>query len=100
MEEKLSIKINIAEKFYPLKIEKNEEEDIRKAAKMVNDRLMQYKRKYTESDMSDFLAMTALHFATKYIESNSEGKLEEVIEEIRQINVDLDEYIYQNKKEY
>jgi len=97
MEEKLSIKINIAEQFYPLKIEKSEEENIRKAAKMVNDRLMQYKRKYTESNLSDFLAMTALHFATKYMESNTEDELEEVIEEIRQINVDLDEYIYQNK---
>ncbi len=98
MEEKLSIKINIAEKFYSLKISYEEEEAIRKAAKMINDKLTQYKQKYVKSDMSDFLAMTSLHFATKYIESNTEDELEGVLEEIRQINDDLEEYIYQNKE--
>lgn len=97
MEDKLSIKINIVGKTYNLKIGYDEEETIRKAAKMVNDKLASYKQTYGENESSDFVAMTALHFATKYVESNTDEQLGEVLEEIRQINVDLDEYIYQNK---
>jgi len=37
MEEKLSIRVNIADRYYPLKIERDDEERIRRAAKMIND---------------------------------------------------------------
>ena len=39
MEEKLSIKVQIAERFYPLKIDRQDEEKIRKAAKLINDKV-------------------------------------------------------------
>jgi len=55
MEEKLAIKVQIAERFYPLKIERREEEKIRKAAKLINDRLLQYKQRYSDKDQQDFL---------------------------------------------
>ena len=38
MEEKLSIRVNIADKYYPLKINRTEEERIRKAARLINER--------------------------------------------------------------
>ena len=34
MDDKLSININIADRLYPLRVERKEEEDIRKAAKI------------------------------------------------------------------
>jgi hypothetical protein len=42
--------------------------------------------------------MTALHFATQYIEAGSEGKFDELTQEIENINNDLNEYISQNKR--
>jgi cell division protein ZapA (FtsZ GTPase activity inhibitor) len=50
MEEKLSIKVQIAERFYPLKIKRQDEEKIRKAAKLINDKVLQYKQRYTDKD--------------------------------------------------
>ncbi len=93
MEEKLSIKVNIADKFYPLKIDKHEEERIRKAARLINERLLQYKQKYTDKDVLDFLAMTALQNTTRMVELEEKHDVNTVIENIKDITEELDEYI-------
>ena len=97
MDDKLSIKINIGDKFYPLRIERDEEENIRKAAKTINDKLTQYRGKYSERDMVDLLAMTALQYTKKYIENELNNDHAVLEEELKRINTDLEEYISQNK---
>lgn len=93
--EKLSINVNIGNRVYPLTIDRDEEELIRKAAKRVNDNMKELESTYDVSDKQDLLAMTALFFANKALEvddkmdnisSNVEGKLEE-------IGSDLDSYL-------
>ena len=95
MDDKLSIRINIGDKYYPLRIERSEEEIIRKAAKTINDKLTQYRGKYSERDMVDLLAMTALQYTKKYIENEVNNDLSIFNEEIKQINTDIEEYINQ-----
>jgi len=97
MDDKLSIRIQIGDKYYPLRIERNEEELIRKAAGMINDKLTQYRGKYSERDMVDLLAMTALQFTKRFAEHETNDELAVLNEEIKQINIELDEYIDQNK---
>ena len=57
MDDKLSININIADRMYPLRIDRKDEENIRKAAKIINDKVVQYKQKYASKDLQDWLAM-------------------------------------------
>jgi cell division protein ZapA len=97
MEEKLSIKVNIAEQYYPLKVNRDEEERIRKAAKLINDKLLQYKQTYSDKEIQDFLAMVSLHFATKFLEL--EEKMDEmpIIEELVSINEEIEEYLNNTK---
>jgi len=57
MDDKLSIKVNVADRYYPLKVERENEEKIRKAARMINEKVMQYKQRYSDKDVQDFLAM-------------------------------------------
>ena len=71
MEEKLSIRVNVADRFYPLKIDRSDEEKIRKAAKLINEKVLQYKQRYSDKDLQDFLAMAALQFVIKLIESEN-----------------------------
>ena len=73
MDDKLSIKVNLAERYYPLKIDRGDEEKIRRAARMINEKVLQYKQKYADKDTQDFMAMAALQFVIKIIE-NEEGK--------------------------
>ncbi len=66
MKEKLSIKVSVAGRIYPLTIERHEEESVRKAAKLVNDKVTDYEQNYNIKDRQDLLAMTALNFASQY----------------------------------
>ena len=93
MEDKLSIRINIAERYYPLKVSRNEEERIRKAAKLINDKLLLYKQSYSGKEAQDFMAMVSLDFASKLLEL--EEKLDEtpIINEVVSLNEDIEEYL-------
>lgn len=90
MDEKLAIKVQIAERFYPLKIERRDEEKIRKAAKLINDRLLQYKQKYVDKDSQDFLAMAALQFVIQLLDCESKENFVSLEGELKSISDDLD----------
>ena len=63
---KLSIKINIAGRIYPMKIERENEEGIRKSVKIIEERLKFYQQNYAIKDKQDLLAMCLIEFAAKY----------------------------------
>lgn len=71
-EKELSIKVNIANRVYPMKVKLSEEEAIRKAVNLINDRVKEYEQSYAVKDKQDLLAMCALQFATQTL--NFEGK--------------------------
>ena len=101
MEDKLSIRINIADRYYPLKIERDDEEKIRKAAKMINDKVFQYKTKYADKDIQDFLAMAALQFVIKLSEMEGKDENTDLFTRIQKINESLDELVdTRQNKEY
>lgn len=60
----ISIKINIADRIYPLKVNMEEEEVIRRAAKLINDRIKEFQENYEVRDKQDLLSMCVLHYAT------------------------------------
>jgi cell division protein ZapA len=65
MDDKLSIKVTIANRQYPLRISRSEEEGIRKSAKLINERIKEYEQNYSVTDPQDLLAMCALQFANE-----------------------------------
>lgn len=93
MEEKLSIRVNIADRYYPLKIESEDEEKIRKAAKLINDKVFQYKTKYADKDIQDFLAMAALQFVIRLIEMEDKQESTSLILKLQKLNDELDELV-------
>lgn len=66
-----TITVKITDRFYRLKIEKDQEELVRKAAGMVNDMTKEYANTYHYNDMHDLLAMVALQIATSRILSEN-----------------------------
>lgn len=92
-EEKLSIKLNLADRYYPLKIDSNDEERIRKAAKLINEKILQYKQKYADKDNQDFLAMAALQFVLKYLEKEEEDQEAIVMDDLKDLEQELVEYL-------
>ena len=93
MEEQLSIKVQIAERFYPLKIKRKDEEKIRKAARLINDRVLQYKQRYTDKDTQDFIAMAALQFVINLLDCEQQQNVVSLEKELVDLSSELDELL-------
>lgn len=90
----LSIRLNIAGRTYPLTIERDEEEQVRKAAKQIDAKINALKEQYAVNDMQDYLAMVALELAIQSqtpVTSVPDG-LEEKVDSISRL---LDSYLKQ-----
>jgi len=96
MAEPLKIKVTIAGRVYPIRINnENEEEGMRKAAKQINDLVAKFEKNYAVSDKQDVLAMCALQFAS-LIEINAINKeedLQKATENIHQLVNLIDEQL-------
>ena len=77
--DKVSLKIIIAGRTYPLTIKKEEEEAIKAAAEQINSNIKKLQGSYAVKDMQDLLAMTALQQAVQ-LKSVGGAKVEKVTE--------------------
>lgn len=95
MDDKLKIKISIADRIYPLTVDFSQEEGLRSASKKIDIMIKQFEENYAVRDKQDVLAMCALQFASqteqKQIDNATDG--EETIERIKKINLILDQYL-------
>jgi cell division protein ZapA (FtsZ GTPase activity inhibitor) len=73
----LSIKVSIANRVYPLKVVIEDEENVRKAAKLINDKIKDYEENYSVRDKQDLLAMCALQLATESINKDTKALVED-----------------------
>lgn len=97
MNDKLSIKLKILERNYPLLIEWKEEEKLREAAKRINDLVIRFKQHYSDKDNQDLLAMVCLQFASKLLDLESSQKNVSIENQLEQIFEELDEFIKLNQ---
>ena len=92
MDDKLSININIADRLYPLRVDRLEEEGIRKAAKIINEKVAQYKQKYASKDLQDCLAMATLQFVIQKFEAEKRMDNSPLVDELEVMNDFLSEF--------
>ncbi len=93
MTEKLSINIKIDGRNYPLKVEKENEEKYRKAAKIINDIVLQYRQRYVNNDSQDFIAMAAFQFVVKNIDLEEKVDQSPLFDGLKKLDEDLDDYL-------
>ena len=77
MGDKLSIKLHIANRIYPMKIERESEEYIRNAVKQIEGRLKFYEENYAIKDKQDLLAMCLIEYASKFESVNNKNVVED-----------------------
>ncbi len=58
----LSIKLKIGNREYPMKVKAEDEERIRRAGKMINEKIRSYRDQFGIDDNQDLLAMVAFDF--------------------------------------
>jgi cell division protein ZapA len=95
MDEKLRIKLSIADRVYPLTVEMSQEEGLRSASKKIDAMIKQFEENYAVRDKQDVLAMCALQFASqveqKQVDKTIDGS--ETLERLKKINDLVIEYL-------
>ncbi len=84
----LSIKIKIADREYPMRVKPDDEEKIRKAGKLINEKIKSYKEKFGIDDKQDLLAMVSFDILIDKIEAdrNMENSDENISNKINYLN--------------
>ena len=93
--DKLSIKLHIANRIYPMKIDRKSEEYIRNAVKNISNRLKFYEENYAIKDKQDLLAMCLIEYASKSESINNKSVAEDdmLTEKLNEIEAILDSNI-------
>ncbi len=84
----LSIKIKIADREYPMRVKPDDEEKIRKAGKLINEKIKSYKEKFGIDDKQDLLAMVSFDILIDKLETdrNMENSDENISNKINYLN--------------
>jgi len=93
MDSKFHIKLQIVGRYYPLVIERKDEERLRKAARIINEKVEQYKKRYRDKDVQDFLAMTSLQFVLKELDLTEKIESRPIISAIQELADEVDDFI-------
>jgi cell division protein ZapA len=72
--EELSIKIKIADREYPMRVHPSEEERLRLAGRLLNDKIRLLKDQFGIDDKQDLLAMVAFDFLVEGLKLENEKK--------------------------
>ncbi|MDB5264393.1 MAG: cell division protein ZapA [Adhaeribacter sp.] len=75
----LSIKIRIADRDYPMRVTEEEEERLRIAGRLLNERLKLFRDQFGIDDKQDLLAMVALEVAADSLQTVKSEKTEKSI---------------------
>ena len=71
--EEIKISITVAERNYRLTIDSADEEKVRKAADMINERVKEFKRVYTDKDYLSLVSMACIQFATSVVKYENDS---------------------------
>ena len=91
---KISIKLHIANRIYPMKIEDKSEEYIRNAVKKIQHRLKFFEENYATKDKQDILAMCLIEYASKFESINQNKLLDE--DDINKQLIQIDNLLSKN----
>ena len=86
------IKLNIGNRVYPLSVDTNQEEILRKAAKQINQMINDYESRYAVRDKQDSLAMCALQILSqsKTFSNDDDKEIFEIGEKLNKIKELID----------
>ena len=95
MDDKLKIKISIADRVYPLTVDPAQEEGLRSASRKIDTMIKQFEESYAVRDKQDVLAMCALQFAaqTEQKQISTSAEIEEAEERLKKMDIRLSEIL-------
>lgn len=86
--EELSIRIKIGDRDYPMKVKATDEEKVRSASRLINEKLKSYRDQFGIDDKQDLLAMVAFDSLVEKMTSDENHQQidQTVFEKVNQLN--------------
>jgi len=96
MQDMIAINILIGDRSYRIKINPQDEQEVRKIVKLINDKVLEYKREFAGKDMQDYIAMVLLWYTTQRIDdTNSNTQSPELEEKLHNMENALNKILNQ-----
>jgi cell division protein ZapA len=73
----VSVKVEIAGGFYPVKVKANDEANVKQAVELINEKISEFEKKFGIKDKKDVLAMVSLQLISELLKdkNNAESEL-------------------------
>jgi cell division protein ZapA len=92
-----SVKVEIANGLYSLKIQSTEEENLKKAVELINQKISEFEKNYGVKDKKDVLAMVTLQLVTQLMSEKSKAETE--LSTLKNILNDVESMLIQHQKD-
>ncbi|OYU83026.1 MAG: cell division protein ZapA [Flavobacterium sp. BFFFF2] len=98
--EKLKIKLNVADRVYPLTVDPAQEEGLRNATRKIEQMIKQFESNYAVRDKQDVLAMCALQFASQLEQKQLDTVTmsQEHIDKLTDLNTMLQDFLHKEDR--
>lgn len=96
-ENNFRINIKIDGRNYPLSIDREDEERYRRAAKIVNETINEFRKRFQNNDQQDIMAMTAFQAALNFTKLEHRQDYTQFIDDIKDINDDISDFLNEKK---
>lgn len=87
----VNIKVEIAGSVYPLKVNAEDEQDIREAVKLINTKIAEFERNYAVRDKKDLMGMVMLQLVSQ-LYKQARGA-EKDLSDLRKLFTDVEEML-------
>lgn len=84
----LSIKIKIGNREYPMRVKAEDEERIRKAGKLLNEKIKHYRNQFGIDDSQDLISMVAFDYVVEKLKREESSEVEDdfALRELTKLN--------------
>lgn len=87
----VNIKVEIAGSIYPLKVDSEDEGNVREAVRLINNKIAEFERNYPVRDKKDVLGMVMLQLVAQLYAQASTAETE--LSNLKQLFVDVEEML-------
>ena len=93
MDDKFLIHVEIAGKSYGVRIDRSEEQVAREAVRQIRKKMDQYRKKYSEVDVKDLLAMVTFQLSVENLKLEDKNDTSPFTEKIQELTDKLESYL-------
>ena len=93
MDDKFHIHVEIAGKSYGIRINRSEEQVAREAVRQIRKKMDQYRKKYSDVDVKDLLAMVTFQLSVENLKLEDKNDTSPFTEKIQELTDELESYL-------